>query len=173
MINCGTCKENKAPEEFHRSSKRATGRQFSCKACQAVTNLKRYHKKLSADEAYKLKKAEYDSQRRELLGEELRAYDRKRAKNHNRKALHAEETRRRKAIHKRQTPVWANLMAIKDTYKLAKKLSELCKAEYHVDHIIPLRGKDVCGLHVENNLQILEKTLNIRKSNQLTWRSYP
>ena len=35
-----------------------------------------------------------------------------------------------------------------------------------IDHIIPIKGKDVCGLHVWNNLQILRKVENSIKGNK-------
>lgn len=55
---------------------------------------------------------------------------------------------------------WADTEAIKQIYKQAK-VSGL-----EVDHIIPLQGEKVSGLHVENNLQLLTKTENRRKSNK-------
>ncbi len=66
------------------------------------------------------------------------------------------------------TPSWANKDEIKKIYLEAQKLSKTTSVKHHVDHIIPLRHPLVCGLHVENNLQILTKDENIAKSNSFT-----
>lgn len=68
---------------------------------------------------------------------------------------------RRRSIIKQATPIWANIDDIHQVYLEAQYFG------YHVDHIIPLRGKDVCGLHVWDNLQLLSPTQNLQKGNKL------
>ena len=67
---------------------------------------------------------------------------------------------------KQRTPEWADLDAIRKIYEECAVLIKLHgPSSYHVDHIIPLLGKTVSGLHVENNLQILTAEDNMKKSN--------
>jgi len=58
-----------------------------------------------------------------------------------------------------RTPGWADLIAIKQFYAN-------CPNNMAVDHIIPLQGKSVSGLHVENNLQYLSPADNSAKYNK-------
>ena len=66
---------------------------------------------------------------------------------------------KRRALLKDRIPAWADLEKINLIYSL-------CPNGYHVDHIIPLQGETVCGLHVENNLQYLTAAENLAKSNK-------
>ena len=66
---------------------------------------------------------------------------------------------KRKKLLKRQTPLWADTDKIRQIYLLRPE-------GFHVDHIIPLKGDVVCGLHVENNLQYLPAKENISKKNK-------
>lgn len=63
-------------------------------------------------------------------------------------------------------PGWANLKAIRAIYKQARELTERTGIPHHVDHEIPLRGKLVCGLHVETNLRSIPARDNLTKSNK-------
>lgn len=66
----------------------------------------------------------------------------------------------RRAALRQQTPKWSDLEAIKLYYMN-------CPDGYHVDHIVPLRGKTASGLHVLHNLQYLPAAENQRKFNRL------
>lgn len=73
---------------------------------------------------------------------------------------------RRQEHVKRATPSWANQFFIAEAYHIAKVRNQFLGGNWHVDHIIPLRGKNVCGLHVENNLQVIRSEVNLRKGNK-------
>jgi hypothetical protein len=75
---------------------------------------------------------------------------------------------KRRAARIQRTPHWLTneqLSTIEYFYTEAKRLWETTGIKHHVDHIIPLQGKNVSGLHVPENLQILSATENCRKKN--------
>ena len=84
----------------------------------------------------------------------------------NRKALSRFHSMKRQTHVVQRTPKWADIEAIKTIYFEAQKLTQTHKTPYHVDHIVPLLGRKVSGLHVEYNLQILRASENMRKNNK-------
>lgn len=85
------------------------------------------------------------------------------------KAARVECAARHRANKRKATPSWlssqhksdiAELFTICEMFRLYTGL------DYHVDHIVPLKGKNVCGLHVPWNLQVLEASKNRQKSNK-------
>lgn len=81
----------------------------------------------------------------------------------NNRSYMAEKESRRRASKINATPSWLteeDKIAIEKIYEYAWSLG------YHVDHIVPLRNKKVCGLHVPWNLQPIPAEDNMRKHNK-------
>jgi hypothetical protein len=116
-------------------------------------------------------------QRRNM--ERVVAYNREwRRKNPDKAAAHGKKwrdnngavfqaiVRKRQATVINRTPKWADHEAMKQFYLCAKRMEAATGIKHHVDHIVPLQGRDVCGLHVEANLQVLPANVNLRKADR-------
>lgn len=78
--------------------------------------------------------------------------------------------RKRQLAKLQRTPAWLtqdDLWMIEQAYELAAIRTKMFGFKWHVDHIVPLQGKYVSGLHTPNNLQVITASENSRKGNRL------
>jgi len=77
-------------------------------------------------------------------------------------------TRARQTALQQRSPLWLDdkrITKIKLAYDKAQQKTQTTGEKWVVDHIIPLRGKFVSGLHVPENLRVIKATINSQKSN--------
>jgi len=103
---------------------------------------------------------------RETEADRIKSRERAAAHYWANKAEHAARSIKRQARVKRATPSWVDFEAIKKIYIKRQVVSERTGIQHHVDHIVPLLGKNVCGLHVPWNLQVIPAADNLSKSNK-------
>lgn len=151
-IKCKKCGVCLTDDNWRASSKRDN--RFACTGCLNLD----YQKWAKANkENLKNKSSTYY-----YLNKEKRLLANRKYISQNREKVNLvkrKHTSKRKALLLNRMPSWAN------PDKLASFYSN-CPPGYHVDHIIPLQGKNVSGLHVENNLQYLPATENLSKGNK-------
>lgn len=105
---------------------------------------------------------EYAESRREYNREYIRE---KRATDEKYKLQMHVDTATRNAAIKNRSVAWADTEKIKEVYERCRAISEETGIPHEVDHIIPLQGETISGLHVHQNLQILTAEENRSKSN--------
>jgi 5-methylcytosine-specific restriction endonuclease McrA len=90
--------------------------------------------------------------------------------------LYRELVNARRRRFRQATPKWLTAedkMAIRMHYRLAIELSRRLGVPHVVDHITPLQGETVCGLHVPWNMEVITQDENLKKSNKLVDPTLP
>jgi hypothetical protein len=152
MKTCKTCKIDKTLEYFSKDKSRKDGYHNSCKTCNKnhrECKSEYFREKLSI---WRINNPNYASDWQKDNLDKVNA-----------------SSAKRRALKLRATPLWLtkeDLEIIESFYTLSKTIEYQTGVKHHVDHIVPLQGKNVCGLHVPWNLQVLEASENIRKSNK-------
>lgn len=160
---CYTCKLEKPLSEFHKNKANKDGLQKQCKVCHIDT--KKAYRENNKERVKATQKAYLENNK------ERYAALKKAWRQENRDKVNA-YVAHRKATKLQATPLWANNEAIIEFYECAFAFRLYTGLEYHVDHIVPLNSKKVCGLHCESNLQVLEARTNLGKGNRW-WPDMP
>ena len=158
---CTECNIAKAPEHFHKKASAKDGLKSKCKLC-IVERSKSYYS-TNKDEV-----TERNLQWRDDNPDAVKAMSKRAQQVQVASGNNAAKIARRRANLLKATPKWLTEKQHADIngfYPIAKRLEAKTGEKYHVDHIVPLQGEFVCGLHVPWNLQVLPANLNIAKGN--------
>lgn len=200
MKACRKCGAEKALSEFARDKRNSDGRTGQCLTCTRLAAAKyrsenaaevvRYHadyRLRNRDRLLKMERA-----RKELTGvggpRDPAYFKRWYAANKSRVRARRRETyvrwcnefphviaayaASRRARLRRATPKWAQRDAILEWYFAAAIATRDTGFAWHVDHMVPLVSPIVCGLHCEQNLQLLPGADNSSKGNRY-WPDMP
>jgi hypothetical protein len=139
-----------------------------CSGCRRTHIISGASKRYYAD---KDKKRNYDAARRE----QKRYLYREALKRHREKYPEKKlaETNARRKRFRQATPPWANSFFIREAYELALLRTKITGIKWHVDHIVPLNGAQVCGLHLEKNIRVIPAQVNLKKTNKFSPEDIP
>lgn len=160
MKICSKCKSSKPTTEFTKDKYKKSGYKSSCKDCNSKSFM-----------AYRNKNP--DKVRETAKNYVLRNHEKEKLRHQtyrkNNLEKDAANAAGRRFARDKATPKWLSKeqkQEIVSFYALAKDCEVVSGQKYQVDHIVPLKGKNVCGLHVPWNLQVLPADINNSKGNR-------
>jgi hypothetical protein len=175
MKHCSICKQEKPFEAYHNSSSIKSGYVARCKVCEAERAKAKYERRREAQ----LAKAKiWRSERKDVYQAAIFAWRERNPGRHEQlmkdwAARNPDKVNakwmKRDAAKKNRTPSWLTddeLWMMEQAYDIASLRTKILGVPFHVDHIVPLQGKTVSGLHVPWNLQVIPAKLNQQKSNR-------
>ena len=157
---CTKCNLEKEVVYFSKHKKSKDGLQHRCKKCFSLMNKERYS---SNPSRFK----EYQKTHRKL--NPLKVKENKKREYEKNKVDYLRRARLRQERLIIATPAWLTpeqKAHIERTYKLRDIISSATGIIYHVDHVVPIKGKNVCGLHVPWNLNVIPAKDNLIKHNK-------
>jgi 5-methylcytosine-specific restriction endonuclease McrA len=163
----------------HIAPRKTKGACIECLKIEWLTNNEKregYFKKYNKLEKVKDRKNEwYLANKEQVIAaanarpEEIKRQYRNTWKLNNKTQVKA-DTKARRRKHRKATPPWLTRKQkseIRQIYQIAITMTNTTGEQYVVDHIVPLRSPDVCGLHAPWNLRVITQKENLKKSNKL------
>jgi len=154
--------------DFYKNGSSPDGLDYYCKCCRKSRKRVRKEKEAEYHKKYRVENKEarrLQSQRFRVNNKGYFSSWRLANLDKARSYVQRYKTKKRNA-----TPPWLtefHYNQIQDIYAHARDCELVSGTKYHVDHIIPIQGENVCGLHVPWNLQVLPADINISKSNRV------
>ena len=189
-LKCKRCSVEKFLSEFRKSELGKYGVRRECNECEDAAAREKYKNdpafrqqsqqwfkdnpqraseiRIASYNKHKVKRLQYRKEWRAKNLEKDRDREKRYLKN-NRPVVYAKNARRR-AAETNAVPKWLTPIQkaqIQSYYEIAKACEMQTGNKYHVDHIVPLRGNGVNGLHVPWNLQVLTEFENCSKHNRI------
>lgn len=169
---CTKCGESKPVSGFYRERLGALGVSSRCKPCNIAKSVAYNSKNKEARRVKRIKYRDTDKATsavwRENNREALREYAKRYAEEN--KSCRAASQASRRAAKRNATVLWDldfTEFVSKEAADLAAMRGVSTGFKWHVDHMIPMRARKVCGLHVWNNLQVIPARMNQAKKNSL------
>jgi hypothetical protein len=193
MKLCCKCKTTKPFEDFYKNKVMKDGYHSFCIICHKVNNAALKKLKRS-DPVFRAKELAYKKEYRARNVEQRKTYMKEwHAKNSVQQITYREQyrlnnptyfqeyakankhkvnasTRKRQAAKLQRTPAWLtdiDYWMIEEAYELAALRTKIFGFSWEVDHVLPLQGKVISGLHTPYNLQVIPMVKNRSKANKL------
>lgn len=169
-ITCKECGESKPWTEFYRKGKTGGVRKEACKSCANILEVARKQKRMAEDPEYAAKRREQYrnfTNTKYATNEEYRAHRIKVETERYSKCAKTREAAFVKAITRRATKKQRTvtddgltMVVLREAHALTKLREKIVGGKWDVDHIEPLLGQMVSGLHVASNFAVVPRTLN-------------
>lgn len=167
MKQCIKCKQTKTFDAFYKKNGTKDGFFQWCIACHKVITSARHADRRKTDPAFVKKESQkvlyWRKQNPDKYRDSTKAY----IKNNLPKLTAKANAYRVRKVNR--TPKWlsgSDLWMIQEAYDLAALRTKMFGFSWHVDHIIPLKGKNVSGFHVPSNLRVIPGVENQTKGNK-------
>lgn len=159
MKVCSVCKIEKESSEFNRCARHKDGLRGDCRSCQA--KYRKIHFQLNREKQL-AQSFSWKENNRERVNQYAKDWS---AANPERRNANEMKRHARKVSSSLLDGDEWNDFVLQEIYEHRRVRSDETGTIWHVDHVTPLQGKQVCGLHVWYNLQLLPASENCSKNN--------